>query len=107
MKSKITVSTIVMFILILFSFSQITSANNIINKVSFKIEKVTYSSIDNVFYVYTEKDKNDSFWVIDINTKNMTLKQAKKKYINHIIDIYYTGDEQNDNEIEIVKTEIK
>nr|WP_156736431.1 hypothetical protein [Mycobacterium sp. E3298] len=75
------------------------------NKVSSTIVKVTYSKADNVFYLYTKKDSHGGFWTLDV-PHNMTLKQAQKYYIGKHVDIYYEGDEQTDEEIEIVESKI-
>lgn len=103
MKTKVFVLSIAISLISIFG-SNLTYAST--SKVSLKIEQVTYSQHDNVFYVYTEKDSEGGAWVIDVSTKNMTLKQAKKRYLNHIIDIYYEGNVQEDEEIEITKTKI-
>lgn len=77
------------------------------HKVSLKLEKITYSKQDHTYYAYTEADADGGHWVVDIDSKGMTLKQLKKKYLNHMIDIYYVGNVSEDEEIEIVKSIIR
>lgn len=88
-------------------------ANNSVNaqdlqKVTLKVQKITYSDIGKCYYVYTEKDQNGGRWVIDVQpAKGETLKQLRKKYIGRKITITYAGDEQSDEEVEIVNSVIE
>jgi thioredoxin-related protein len=76
-------------------------------KITLTIEKVTYSTEDKTFYIYTEDDGCDGYWVIDIKPKKgETLKQLRKRVIGHKIDIYIVGDPMTAEEIEIIRTVI-
>lgn len=104
--SKLLITLSLTLILTLLTSSTINAASST-NKVSLTITKITYSQEDHTYYAYTEADKDEGSWVIDIDPEGLSLKQMKKKYIKHIIDIYYTGDVQTDEEIEIIKTVIR
>lgn len=81
-------------------------STNQVHVASEKIVKVSYSEIENVFYAYTEKDRNGGAWVFAEDDVSQTLDEFRQKVVGHKVDIYYIGDNQNDTEIEIIKTVI-
>ncbi|MGG4105178.1 hypothetical protein AAXB25_14775 [Paenibacillus lautus] len=60
-----------------------------------KIQHVSYSERENVFYVYSEEDAQGTAWVIDFKPlKGESLQQFKKRVVGRYLIVKYTGDDE-------------
>ncbi|WP_336786929.1 hypothetical protein [Paenibacillus sp. MMO-177] len=95
---KLLISTIIASSL----FAGVAVANRAPHVETVKIESVSYSEADGVFYVYGEKDKSGSFWVVDFKPKKgESLEQFQKRVVGRTLVVKYVEDEQYDD-VEIV-----
>ncbi|QWU14394.1 hypothetical protein KP014_21030 [Paenibacillus sophorae] len=77
------------------------------------ITKLYYQAESGYYIAETNRDKQGGFWTLDVvrvatKKENKTLtKQLKQQYINKKVHIIYVGDEQTDEEIEIIDSYIE
>lgn len=110
---KKSILSILIVIVSIFSLASYSSAAPIKHETKSIITDVYYQSESGYYVAHTKKDKDGGFWVLDVvsiatkkENKELT-KQLKQMYIGKTVHIIYVGDEQTDEEIEIIETWIE
>ncbi len=80
------------------------------NKVDTKIEKVYYDKENNIVYANTAKDENNGFWTLEVSNNKWYFDAyfffLKADLEGRKVNIEYTGDIKNYNEVDIVDFDI-
>jgi hypothetical protein len=111
---KKLIKTLVVVLILSFSLNAVSAlAAPKTNEIKRTITKVYYMSSSGYYIAETDRDGSGGFWVLDVlsigtmkENKDMT-RLLKHQYIGKTVHIVYTGDEQNDEEIEIQDTWIE
>ena len=102
MKKFITLLTLMILV---FNFSSTAIFASTSNVSSSTIEKVSY---EDGHYTAITKDSNGGSWVLMITEKSFnekSLKWLSNKYIGTEVSVFYNGDLELDNVVEITKVE--
>ena len=80
------------------------------NKVDAKIEKVYYDKESNTIYANTAKDSDNGFWTLEVSSNKWYFDAyfffLKADLEGRKVEIEYTGDIKNYNEVDIVDFDI-
>lgn len=65
------------------------------------ISEISYSEVDNTYYIYTDEDDSGRFWVVDYKDADISLERLNNGILGRQMDIHYWIDNEADGAAEI------